>query len=163
MFVDANTTLRFQMAAKQSFAVASDLFLRLRFTEPKGRAACEFAFFPPARGWKASSLRQRIRFGCPLLSQAPSGRTWRAIRRVDQAPHQHGAGVRNPGYIPGARGFDTLLVGVYENKELIFVAKVKNGFVPRIWDELFPSLKALQTAQCHFRNLPEIQVTQPPA
>ena len=36
------------------------------------------------------------------------------------------------GYIPGARGFDALLVGVYEKKELIFVAKVKNGFVSRI-------------------------------
>jgi bifunctional non-homologous end joining protein LigD len=67
------------------------------------------------------------------------------------------------GYIPGAHGFDALLVGVYENKEFIFVAKVKNGFVPRIRDELFSALKALQTAQCHFRNLPEIQVTQPPA
>jgi ATP-dependent DNA ligase len=30
-------------------------------------------------------------------------------------------------YIPGARGFDALLVGVYETGELIFVAKVKNG------------------------------------
>ena len=36
------------------------------------------------------------------------------------------------GYIPGGRGFDALLVGVCENKEFIFVAKVKNGFVPRI-------------------------------
>ena len=44
------------------------------------------------------------------------------------------------GYIPGARGFDALLVGVYEKKELIFVAKVKNGFVPRIRDELTPAL-----------------------
>jgi hypothetical protein len=34
-----------------------------------------------------------------------------------------------------------LLVGVYENKEFIFVAKVKDGFVPRIRDELFPALK----------------------
>ena len=39
--------------------------------------------------------------------------------------------------------------------ELIFVAKVKNGFVPRIRDEIFPALKALQTAQCPFKNLPE--------
>ena len=59
------------------------------------------------------------------------------------------------GYIPGARGFDALLVGVYEKKELIFVAKVKNGFVPRIRDELFLALKALQTTQCPFKNLPE--------
>ena len=43
------------------------------------------------------------------------------------------------GYVPGAPGFDALLVGVYENNELIFVAKVKNGFVPRIRDELFPA------------------------
>ena len=33
------------------------------------------------------------------------------------------------GYIPDAHGFDGLLVRVYENKELIFVAKVKDGFV----------------------------------
>ena len=59
------------------------------------------------------------------------------------------------GYVPGTRGFDALLVGVYENKELNFVAKVKNGFVPRIRHELFPALKPLQTAQCPFNNLPE--------
>jgi ATP-dependent DNA ligase len=59
------------------------------------------------------------------------------------------------GYIPGAHGFDELLVGVYENNELVFVAKVKNGFVPRVRDEIFPALKALQIAQCPFKNLPE--------
>jgi hypothetical protein len=42
-------------------------------------------------------------------------------------------------YIPGTRGFDALLVALYENKRLIFAAKVKNGFVPRIRDELFPA------------------------
>jgi DNA ligase D-like protein (predicted ligase) len=59
------------------------------------------------------------------------------------------------GYIPGARGFDALLVGVYENKKLVFVAKVKNGFVPRVRDELFPALEPLRTANCPFKNLPE--------
>ena len=48
-----------------------------------------------------------------------------------------------------------MLAGVYYNKELQFVAKVKNGFVPRIRDDLFPALKALQTARCPFKNLPE--------
>ena len=43
------------------------------------------------------------------------------------------------GYIPGARGFDALLVGVYKTKKLVFVAKVKNGFVPRVRGELFPA------------------------
>jgi ATP-dependent DNA ligase len=59
------------------------------------------------------------------------------------------------GYIPGSHWFDALLVGVYENKRLIFVAKVKDGFVPRIRAELFPALKALQTSRCPFKNLPE--------
>jgi bifunctional non-homologous end joining protein LigD len=59
------------------------------------------------------------------------------------------------GYIPGGRGFDALLVRVYENKELIFVAKVKDGFVPRIRDEIFPALKTLRVAHCPFTNLPE--------
>jgi ATP-dependent DNA ligase len=35
------------------------------------------------------------------------------------------------------------------------VAKVKNGFVPRVRDEIFPALKALQTTNCPFENLPE--------
>jgi ATP-dependent DNA ligase len=59
------------------------------------------------------------------------------------------------GYIPGSHGFDALLVGVYENKRLIFVAKVKDGFVPRIRDEIFPVLQKLRTAHCPFKNLPE--------
>jgi bifunctional non-homologous end joining protein LigD len=59
------------------------------------------------------------------------------------------------GYIPGALGFDALLVGVYENKKLIFVAKVKDGFVPRIRDEIFPALKKLKVVHCPFKNLPE--------
>jgi ATP-dependent DNA ligase len=59
------------------------------------------------------------------------------------------------GYIPGAHGFDALLVGVYENKQLIVSAKVKNGFVPRLRDEIFPTLKTLRAAHCPFANLPE--------
>jgi DNA ligase D-like protein (predicted ligase) len=57
------------------------------------------------------------------------------------------------GYIPGARGFDALLVGVYEKKELIFVAKLKDGFVPRIRDEISPVLKTLRVVHCPFINL----------
>ena len=113
----------------------------------------------------------------PLL-RSPSGQVLEAVRklglegvvgkRIDstyEPGERSGAWIKHRvnmeqefvvgGYIPGARGFDALLVGVYEKKELIFVAKVKNGFVPRIRDELFPTLKPLQTAQCPFKNLPE--------
>jgi hypothetical protein len=51
--------------------------------------------------------------------------------------------------------FDALLVAVYEKKELIFVAKVTNGFVPRIRDKIFPALKKLTAAHYPFSNLPE--------
>jgi ATP-dependent DNA ligase len=59
------------------------------------------------------------------------------------------------GYIPGSHGFDALLVGVYENKRLIFVAKVKDGFVARNRDEIFPALQKLRVVHCPFKNLPE--------
>jgi bifunctional non-homologous end joining protein LigD len=59
------------------------------------------------------------------------------------------------GYIRGAHGFDALLVGVYENKRLLFVAKVKDGFVQRIQDEISPALKTLRASRCPFTNLPE--------
>ena len=64
------------------------------------------------------------------------------------------------GYVPGTRGFDCLLVGVYEKKKFLYVAKVKDGFVPRIRDEIFPALKERQTAKCPFANLPETKATR---
>ena len=59
------------------------------------------------------------------------------------------------GYKPGTRGFDSLLVGVYEQKRLMFVARVKDGFVPRVREEIFGQLKKLQSTTCPFVNLPE--------
>jgi ATP-dependent DNA ligase len=102
----------------------------------------------------------------PLL-QAPSGEVLEAVRKLGlegvlgkrsdslyEPGERSGAWIKHRtnmeqefvigGYVPGARGLDALLVGIYEKKELVFVAKVKNGFVPRIRDELFPTLKALQ-------------------
>jgi DNA ligase D-like protein (predicted ligase) len=113
----------------------------------------------------------------PLL-QAPSSQVLEAVRklglegvvgnRIDsiyESGERSGAWIKHRtnleqefvigGYIPGARAFDALLVGVYENRELIFVAKVKNGFVPRTRDEIFPALKKLRVVRCAFQNLPE--------
>ncbi len=59
------------------------------------------------------------------------------------------------GYVPGAHTFDSLLVGVYQGKTLHFVAKVRNGFVPRTRQEIFPTLQKLRTPACPFANLPE--------
>jgi ATP-dependent DNA ligase len=43
---------------------------------------------------------------------------------------------------------------------LIFVAKVKDEFVPRIRDEIFPALKTLKASRCPFANLPEKRATR---
>jgi bifunctional non-homologous end joining protein LigD len=85
----------------------------------------------------------------PLL-QAPSGQVLEAVRklglegvvgkRIDstyEPGKRSGAWIKLRanmeqefvigGYIPGTHKFDALLVGVYENNELVLVAKVKNG------------------------------------
>jgi bifunctional non-homologous end joining protein LigD len=58
------------------------------------------------------------------------------------------------GYTPG-HPFDALIVGYYDNGELNFAAKVRNGFVPRLRREVFQKLKTLVTEECPFANLPE--------
>jgi bifunctional non-homologous end joining protein LigD len=59
------------------------------------------------------------------------------------------------GYVPGSQYFDSLLVGYYKGSDLIFVAKIRNGFVPRLRRELFERFKGLETSVCPFANLPE--------
>ena len=40
------------------------------------------------------------------------------------------------------------------------MAKVTNGFVPRVRDEIFPALEALRTVKCLFANLPETRTSR---
>jgi bifunctional non-homologous end joining protein LigD len=50
-----------------------------------------------------------------------------------------------------------LLAGYYEGKDLIFIAKIKNGFTPASRRQVAESFKSLKTALCPFANLPERQ------
>ncbi len=59
------------------------------------------------------------------------------------------------GYVPGTHGVDRLLVGVYDKKRLLYVAKVKDGFVPLLRKEVFAHFDGLETDECPFANLPE--------
>jgi ATP-dependent DNA ligase len=58
------------------------------------------------------------------------------------------------GYTPG-HPFDALIVGCYDGRELKFVAKVRNGFVPHTRRQVFQRLAGLETVTCPFSNLPE--------
>jgi ATP-dependent DNA ligase len=59
------------------------------------------------------------------------------------------------GYIPAGGTFDALLVGYYEGDRLLFIAKVRHGFVPETRAQVFRRVAGLETDACPFANLPE--------
>jgi DNA ligase D-like protein (predicted ligase) len=63
------------------------------------------------------------------------------------------------GYTPG-NPLDAMIVGYYEGDKLIYAAKVRNGFVPRLRRDVWQKLNGLEIASCPFTNLPEKKRTQ---
>jgi bifunctional non-homologous end joining protein LigD len=59
------------------------------------------------------------------------------------------------GFIPGPHGVDSLVVGYYRGKDLVYVARVRNGFVPATRRLVYEKLRSLVTDRCPFVNLPE--------
>ena len=59
------------------------------------------------------------------------------------------------GYTLGGKTFDALVLGYYENGELLYASRTRNGFTPALRDELFKKIKPLEIEECPFANLPE--------
>jgi bifunctional non-homologous end joining protein LigD len=59
------------------------------------------------------------------------------------------------GYTPSLKNFDALVIGYYNNGQLIYAARTRNGFTPASRSELFKKLKPLETRERPFANLPE--------
>ncbi len=59
------------------------------------------------------------------------------------------------GYMPGPHGVDSIIVGYYRGKDFVYVARVRNGFVPATRKMVYEKLKPLITDKCPFVNLPE--------
>ena len=59
------------------------------------------------------------------------------------------------GYIPGPHGLDSIIVGYYRESKLIYVARIRNGFVPLTRRQVFVRLQPLIVSECLFANLPE--------
>jgi DNA ligase D-like protein (predicted ligase) len=59
------------------------------------------------------------------------------------------------GFMPGPHGVDSIIVGYYRSKDLVYVARVRNGFVPASRRMAYEMLKPLVTGKCPFVNLPE--------
>ena len=56
------------------------------------------------------------------------------------------------GYIPGPHGFDSLIVGYYRGKDLVYVARVRNGFVPASRRQVFEKISAFGFLDDAFRQ-----------
>lgn len=59
------------------------------------------------------------------------------------------------GFIPGPHGIDSIIVGYYRGNDLVYVARVRNGFVPATRRTVYEKLRPLITDTCPFVNLPE--------
>ncbi len=59
------------------------------------------------------------------------------------------------GYVPGAHGVAAIIVGYYNESKLIYVARVRNGFVPETRRQVLATLRPLVVHDCRFTNLPE--------
>jgi len=60
------------------------------------------------------------------------------------------------GYVPNGASFDSIIVGYYNGGDLIYVARVRNGFTPASRSEVFKELRRGQeTPRCPFVNLPQ--------
>jgi len=59
------------------------------------------------------------------------------------------------GYMPGPHGVDSIIVGYYRGRDLVYVARTRNGFVPATRRMVYQKLKPLVTDKWPFVNLPE--------
>jgi bifunctional non-homologous end joining protein LigD len=59
------------------------------------------------------------------------------------------------GYIPSNLGVDSLVVGFYRGKDLMYAARVRAGLVPATRRQVFERLKHFRAPKCPFVNLPE--------
>ena len=55
------------------------------------------------------------------------------------------------GYTPSPKNFDALIFGYYEGSKLIYVARTRNGFTPRLREQLFKRFRGLQIPSAHSR------------
>jgi ATP-dependent DNA ligase len=60
------------------------------------------------------------------------------------------------GYLPSNLGVDSLVVGFYRSKDLIYASRVRAGFVPSTRRAVLNEIKDLATSKCPFANLSPI-------
>jgi ATP-dependent DNA ligase len=56
------------------------------------------------------------------------------------------------GFTPGPHGLDAIIVGYFREKDLVYVARVRNGFVPRTRRMLHENLKTAYHRRMYVRE-----------
>jgi ATP-dependent DNA ligase len=59
------------------------------------------------------------------------------------------------GYTVCGKNFDAVIVGCYQDVQLLYVARTRNGFTPALREQLHRRFRGLEIAECPFVNLPE--------
>lgn len=59
------------------------------------------------------------------------------------------------GYLPGPHGFDSLIVGYCRGNDLVYVARVRSGFIPPSRRLVFEKIRPLVSPTMPFVNLPD--------
>jgi bifunctional non-homologous end joining protein LigD len=59
------------------------------------------------------------------------------------------------GYVPGGTGVESILVGFFNGRELMYAARVRAGLSTNVRRVLLPFLEELQKPRCPFVNLPD--------
>jgi ATP-dependent DNA ligase len=81
----------------------------------------------------------------------PGQRTWLWSKYRVDLRQEFVVGV----YIPSNLGVDSLVVGFYRGKDLIYAARVRAGLVPATRRQVFERIEHFKTTKCPFVNLPE--------
>ena len=59
------------------------------------------------------------------------------------------------GYTVGASHFDAVIFGYYDQGQLLYAGRTRNGFTPMSREQLERQFRGLEIARCPFANLPE--------
>jgi ATP-dependent DNA ligase len=64
------------------------------------------------------------------------------------------------GYLPGSTTFDSLLVGYYEGRELMYAPRIRNGFTPASRRVVFDSFDAPNDVEMPVQECPRVEQRQ---
>ena len=116
----------------------------IRYSETFDVPAAEFVETVRGQGLEGVVAKRRV---SPYRSGDRSG-DWLKLRLNQGQEFVIG------GYMPSAGSFDSLLVGIFDNRAFMFAACTA-GFNPALKRLLFEQFPQLTTTACPFRNLPE--------